>query len=41
MDRIQYAFVRVLDPNSKLDKFVQVNYCPDGVEERKKGLFRA
>src|ERR1700722_12009815 len=58
--RIQYAFVRVIDPNvtpplhstapanvnppmsrlpSELPKFVQINWCGDGVPEAKKGLF--
>ncbi|PPQ71153.1 hypothetical protein CVT24_009834 [Panaeolus cyanescens] len=37
--RIQYAFARVIDPNSKLPKFVQINWCGDGVPEAKKGLF--
>ncbi|KAL0571638.1 actin binding protein [Marasmius crinis-equi] len=37
--RIQYAFVGVINPNSKLPKFVQINWCGDGVPEAKKGLF--
>jgi hypothetical protein len=37
--RIQYAFARVKDPNSGLPKFVQINWCGDGVPEAKKGLF--
>lgn len=37
--RIQYAFARVEDPSSGLDKFVQVNWCGEGVAERQKGLF--
>ncbi|EGO22678.1 hypothetical protein SERLADRAFT_357378, partial [Serpula lacrymans var. lacrymans S7.9] len=37
--RIQYAFARVTDPNSQLPKFVQINWCGDGVPEAKKGLF--
>ncbi|KAF9511348.1 hypothetical protein BS47DRAFT_1377186 [Hydnum rufescens UP504] len=37
--RIQYAFVRVTDPNTKLGKFVQINWCGDGVPEARKGLF--
>ncbi|KAJ6624892.1 hypothetical protein B0H10DRAFT_2004715, partial [Mycena sp. CBHHK59/15] len=37
--RMQYAFARVLDPNSNLPKFVQINWCGDGVPEQKKGLF--
>ncbi|OCB86325.1 hypothetical protein A7U60_g6639 [Sanghuangporus baumii] len=37
--RIQYAFVRVKDSNTELPKFVQINWCGDGVPESKKGLF--
>ncbi|KZS94673.1 actin depolymerizing protein [Sistotremastrum niveocremeum HHB9708] len=37
--RIQYAFTRVKDPNTELFKFVQINWCGDGVPESKKGLF--
>jgi hypothetical protein len=37
--RIQYAFARVIDPNSKLPKFVLINWCGDGVPENRKGLF--
>ncbi|KAJ3558512.1 hypothetical protein NM688_g880 [Phlebia brevispora] len=37
--RMQYAFVRVKDPNSELPKFVQINWCGDGVPESRKGLF--
>ncbi|KZT50974.1 hypothetical protein CALCODRAFT_461009 [Calocera cornea HHB12733] len=37
--RIQYAYVRVKDPNSGLTKFVQINWCGDGVPESRKGLF--
>ncbi|KAF8555847.1 actin depolymerizing protein [Imleria badia] len=37
--KIQYAFARVIDPNSKLAKFVQINWCGDGVPVAKKGLF--
>lgn len=37
--RIQYAFARVQEPNSDLDKFVQINWCGEGVAERQKGLF--
>ncbi|KAG9019111.1 hypothetical protein FRB90_006425, partial [Tulasnella sp. 427] len=37
--RMQYAFVRVKDPNTELNKFVQINWCGDGVPEAKKGLF--
>ncbi|KAF9581777.1 hypothetical protein BGW38_001088 [Lunasporangiospora selenospora] len=37
--KIQFAFVRVQDPYSKLNKFVFINWCGDGVPESKKGLF--
>ncbi|KAJ9118521.1 hypothetical protein QFC24_006175 [Naganishia onofrii] len=37
--RIQYAFARVEDPNSNLEKFVQINWCGEGVPERQKGHF--
>ncbi|KAI9512505.1 hypothetical protein F5148DRAFT_848842 [Russula earlei] len=37
--RIQYAFARVTDPNTRLPKFVQINWCGDGVPEAKKGFF--
>ncbi|THG94438.1 hypothetical protein EW026_g7035 [Hermanssonia centrifuga] len=36
---MQYAFARVTDPNSGLLKFVQINWCGDGVPEARKGLF--
>lgn len=37
--RIQYGFIRVVDPNSQLPKFVLVNWCGEGVPESRKGLF--
>ena len=37
--RIQYGFVRVVDPNSQLAKFVLINWCGEGVPESRKGLF--
>ena len=37
--RIQYAFVRVQDPNSQLPKFVLINWCGEGLPENRKGLF--
>ncbi|KAF9954660.1 hypothetical protein BGZ72_004418 [Mortierella alpina] len=39
--KVQYAFVRIVDPNSKLNKFVLVAWCGDGVPESKKGLFNS
>ncbi|CAD6505716.1 BgTH12-01203 [Blumeria graminis f. sp. triticale] len=37
--RIQFAFVRVRDPNTKLPKFVLIGWCGEGVPERTKGYF--
>lgn len=37
--RIQYGFLRVVDPNSQLPKFVLINWCGEGVPESRKGLF--
>ncbi|CCU81142.1 actin binding protein [Blumeria hordei DH14] len=37
--RIQFAFVRVKDPNTKLPKFVLIGWCGEGVPERTKGYF--
>ncbi|CCV00547.1 unnamed protein product [Malassezia sympodialis ATCC 42132] len=37
--KIQYALARVVDPNTKLPKFVLINWCGDGVPESRKGLF--
>ncbi|CAO3563294.1 unnamed protein product [Mortierella alpina] len=39
--KVQYAFARVLDPNSQLTKFVLIAWCGDGVPESKKGLFNS
>ncbi|KAG0260499.1 hypothetical protein BG011_001868 [Mortierella polycephala] len=39
--KIQYAFVRIVDPNSQLNKFVLIAWCGDGVPESKKGLFNS
>ncbi|KAF9288354.1 hypothetical protein BGZ68_000396 [Mortierella alpina] len=39
--KVQFAFARVLDPNSKLNKFVLIAWCGDGVPESKKGLFNS
>ncbi|KIM68164.1 hypothetical protein SCLCIDRAFT_1008163 [Scleroderma citrinum Foug A] len=38
-ERIQYAFARVIDQNTQLPKFVQINWCGDGVPEADKGFF--
>ncbi|KAH0527716.1 hypothetical protein TsFJ059_002670 [Trichoderma semiorbis] len=37
--RIQFAFVKVKDPNSGLPKFVLIGWCGGGVPERTKGYF--
>ncbi|KAL8777770.1 MAG: hypothetical protein Q9194_002371 [Teloschistes cf. exilis] len=37
--RIQFAFVRVKDPNTTLPKFVLIAWCGEGVPERTKGYF--
>lgn len=37
--RIQFAFVKVRDPNTKLAKNVLVGWCGEGVPERTKGYF--
>ncbi|KAI0348788.1 hypothetical protein OH77DRAFT_1371773, partial [Trametes cingulata] len=37
--RMQYAFARVKDPNTGLPKFVQINWCGDGVPVARKDLF--
>ena len=37
--RIQFAFVKVSDPNTSLPKYVLVAWCGEGVPERTKGYF--
>ncbi|KAI4237297.1 MAG: hypothetical protein LQ349_001961 [Xanthoria aureola] len=37
--RVQFAFVRVKDPNTTLPKFVLLAWCGEGVPERTKGYF--
>ncbi|KAF9917155.1 hypothetical protein BX616_001796 [Lobosporangium transversale] len=37
--KMQYAFVRIVDPYSQLNKFVLIAWCGEGVPESKKGLF--
>ncbi|KAK9236262.1 hypothetical protein V1525DRAFT_407510 [Lipomyces kononenkoae] len=39
--KIQYAFVRVTDPNTQLPKFVLIGWCGEGVPERAKGYFNS
>jgi hypothetical protein len=37
--RIQFAFVKVKDPNTTLPKCVLIAWCGEGVPERTKGYF--
>lgn len=37
--KVQYALARVTDPNTRLTKFVLINWCGEGVPENRKGLF--
>lgn len=37
--RVQFAFVKVNDPNTTLPKFVLIAWCGEGVPERTKGYF--
>ncbi len=37
--KIQFAFVRVRDPNTSLPKYVLIGWCGEGVPERTKGYF--
>lgn len=37
--RIQFAFVKVNDPNTTLPKYVLIAWCGEGVPERTKGYF--
>jgi hypothetical protein len=37
--KIQFAFVKVTDPNSGLPKNVLIGWCGEGVPERTKGYF--
>jgi drebrin-like protein len=37
--RVQFAFVKVSDPNTTLPKYVLVAWCGEGVPERTKGYF--
>lgn len=37
--RVQFAFVKVKDPNTSLPKYVLVGWCGEGVPERTKGYF--
>ncbi|KAI1312244.1 hypothetical protein EDD11_003044 [Mortierella claussenii] len=39
--KIQYAFTRIVEPYSQLNKFVLIAWCGDGVPESKKGLFNS
>ncbi|MCJ1403944.1 hypothetical protein MMC11_007167 [Xylographa trunciseda] len=37
--RVQFAFVKVKDPNTSLPKYVLIGWCGEGVPERTKGYF--
>ena len=37
--KIQFAFVKVKDPNTSLPKHVLIGWCGEGVPERTKGYF--
>ena len=37
--RLQFAFVKVNDPNTALPKYVLIAWCGEGVPERTKGYF--
>lgn len=37
--KIQFAYVKVVDPNSGLPKNVLIAWCGEGVPERTKGYF--
>lgn len=37
--RVQFAFVKVNDPNTNLPKYVLIAWCGEGVPERTKGYF--
>ncbi|MCJ1388032.1 hypothetical protein MMC18_000876 [Xylographa bjoerkii] len=37
--RVQFAFVKVKDPNTSLSKYVLIGWCGEGVPERTKGYF--
>ncbi|CAG8566971.1 10039_t:CDS:10 [Acaulospora morrowiae] len=39
--KIQYAFARVIDPNSELPKLVLIGWCGEGVPNFKKGFFNS
>lgn len=37
--RVQFAFVKVQDPNTTLPKYALIAWCGEGVPERTKGYF--
>ena len=37
--KIQFGFARVTDPQSRLTKFVAINWCGESVPSSRKGLF--
>jgi hypothetical protein len=40
-EELVMVVVRVEDPNTKLNKFVLIGWCGEGVPEHKKGLFHS
>ncbi|KAI8976197.1 hypothetical protein BDB01DRAFT_853248 [Pilobolus umbonatus] len=39
--KVQFAYARVIDPNSELPKFVFIGWCGNGVPETRKGFFNS
>ncbi|KAI8074771.1 hypothetical protein BC940DRAFT_289052 [Gongronella butleri] len=39
--KVQYAYARVIDPNTQLPKYVFVGWCGTGVPESRKGFFNS
>ena len=37
--RVQFAFLKIKDPNTSLPKSVLIGWCGEGVPERTKGYF--
>ncbi|KAI9298524.1 putative drebrin family b, partial [Neoconidiobolus thromboides FSU 785] len=40
-DKVLYAFVRVMDPNTNLPKFIFISWCGESAPVRRKGLLAA
>lgn len=39
--RIQFALLKVMEPETKMPKLVQINWAGEGVPESRKGLFHS